>query len=138
MGFTFVLFSSLFLENFTVFILDFSLLSTLKNKKELTLQFALGNEKKYLDQWSSLVLILPPLTGDDTSPFLLPQSIQPSGLPPLVITSIGHMKNVAVLEAQALTGETTVLCFVVVKQSPKKRKMCWVGQKSDSYNQTGL
>lgn len=50
MGFTFVLFSSLFLENFTVFILDFSLLSTLKNKKELTLQFALGYEKKYLDQ----------------------------------------------------------------------------------------
>ena len=61
---------------------------------------------------------LPPFTGDNTSPFLLPQSIQPSRLPPLVITGISHVKNITIFETKSLAGETAVLCFVVVKQSP--------------------
>jgi len=41
--FTFVLFSSLFLENLTVFILDFSLLSTLKGKHSIGDRFYTSN-----------------------------------------------------------------------------------------------
>ena len=61
---------------------------------------------------------MPPFTGDNTPSFLLPQSIQSSCLPPLIIAGIGHVKNIAIFETEALAGETAVLRFVIVKQSP--------------------
>ena len=67
------------------------------------------------------VYYLPSLTGDDTSPLFLPHSIQSSRLPPLVITGIGHVKNIAIFETETLAGETAVLRFVVVKQGPEQK-----------------
>ena len=67
------------------------------------------------------LMYLPSFTGDDTSPFLLPHSIQSSRLPPLVITGIGHVKNITIFETKTLAGETAVLRFVVVKQSPEQK-----------------
>ena len=66
-------------------------------------------------------MYLPSLTGDDSSPFLVPHSIQSSSLPPLVVTGIGHVKNIAIFETKTLAGETAVLRFVVFKQSPKHK-----------------
>ena len=76
----------------------------------------------YADFFYVKLMYLPSLTGNDTSPFLLPHSIQSSSLPPLVITGIGHVKNIAIFETKTLAGEAAVLGFVVLKQSPAGTK----------------
>ena len=43
--------------------------------------------------------------------------VSESHLPPLVITSIGHMKNVSVVEAKTSAGKTVILVRIVFEQS---------------------
>lgn len=71
------------------------------------------------DQWTCFYCVRhwPSLAGDH--PHLLHLSLwrQLSGLPPLVVGGVHHMKDVSKLKVQSLTGQTRVSGLIVVKQS---------------------
>lgn len=53
--------------------------------------------------------LLPSLAGDDAHFLAVAMWGDTAGLPPLIIRGIDDMKDVPVLEAEPLAGETTVL-----------------------------
>ena len=61
---------------------------------------------------------LPSLAWNDAHLFAVPIGCHYSSLPPLVIGGIDDMEDVPVSEAEALAGESAVLCLFVVKQRP--------------------
>ena len=57
----------------------------------------------------------PPLAGNDAEAIIVIGRDEFSCLPPLVVTGIGDMENVTILEGQAMTGQATVFGWVIVK-----------------------
>lgn len=60
----------------------------------------------------------PPLAGDDAHLFTVPFWRHSPGLPPLIIRCIDDMEDVSISETETLTGQTTILRPLIVKQSP--------------------
>lgn len=80
--------------------------------------FAVLNNKFILQ--NSMHVHPPPLAGNDTHLLAVPFWSHSSGLPPLIIRGIDHMKDVSISETQTLAGKTAVLRPLIVKQRPVK------------------
>lgn len=67
---------------------------------------------------------LPSFTWDNSHALLLSLRCDSLGLPPLIVTGVGHMQDVPVVEPQALARQPTVFGWVIVKQGPETTIVC--------------
>ena len=67
---------------------------------------------------------LPSFTWDNSHALLLSLRCDSLGLPPLIVTGVGHMQDVPIVEPQALARQPTVFGWVIVKQGPETTTVC--------------
>ncbi len=67
-----------------------------------------------------MCVLYEPVFGRDVSQLLqLPLLVHSSGLPPLVISAVQHMKNLPEVKVQSLRQDAAVPLLIVVKQRPE-------------------
>lgn len=66
--------------------------------------------------FNTFSLLLPLFAWDDSEPFICSGWYNLSGLPPFIITGIGHMQNVTEMETESSSRQTAVFQWVVVEQ----------------------